>query len=79
MANMHLEAAASGVGSCWIQGRLRTGGRRAVHPGLRGRDLLGVPEPWQLEAILSLGMPEGRPEHREFDAALLEKVHEERF
>ena len=24
MANMHLEAAASGVGSCWVQGRMRT-------------------------------------------------------
>ena len=42
-------------------------------------ELLGVPEPWQLEAILSLGMPTEHPERRKFDETLLAKVHSERF
>ncbi len=78
MANMHLEASASGVGSCWIQGRMRT-----ADDGRSTQDyvaeLLGVPEPWQLEAILSLGMPAEQPEHRKFDETLMKKVHEGRF
>lgn len=75
MANMHLEASASGVGSCWIQARMRTAtnGRSAQD---YVSELLGIPEPWQLEAILSLGMPIEPPEHRKFDDALLAKVHE---
>lgn len=78
MANMHLEASASGVGSCWIQGRMRTAADgRSTQDYVA--ELLGVPEPWQLEAILSLGMPEGPVEARPFDEALLAKVHEERF
>ncbi len=78
MANMHLEASASGVGSCWVQGRMRTAADdRSTQDFVA--ELLGVPEPWQLEAILSLGMPEEQPEPRGFDDALLRKVHEERF
>lgn len=78
MANMHLEASASGVGSCWIQGCMRT-----AADGRSTQDfvanLLDVPAPWQLEAILSLGMPEGPAPTRTFDNELLVKVHEERF
>lgn len=78
MANMHLEAAASGVGSCWIQGRLReaTDGRSTRD---FVADLLKVPAPYQLEAILSLGMPEAEAPRRPFDEALLGKVHEGQF
>lgn len=51
MANMHLEAAASGVGSCWIQGRLRQAADgRSTHEFVA--NLLKVPAPYQLEAIL---------------------------
>lgn len=78
MANMHLEAAASGVGSCWVQGRMRTAADgRSTQDFVA--ELLGVPEPWQLEAILSLGMMEGPAEAHPFDDALLAKVHREQF
>ncbi len=78
MANMHLEASASGVGSCWIQGRMRMAADgRSTQDYVS--ELLGVPEPWQLEAILSLGMPEGPAPTRTFDNELLVKVHEARF
>lgn len=78
MANMHLEAAASGVGSCWIQGRLRQAADgRSTHEFVA--NLLKVPAPYQLEAILSLGMPEAEAPHRPFDEALRGKVHSEQF
>ncbi len=41
--------------------------------------LLNIPEPYQLEAILSLGMPEEVAMPRPFDEELWVKVHEERF
>ncbi len=78
MANMHLEASASGVGSCWIQGRMRTAvDGRSTQEFVAG--LLNIPEPYQLEAILSLGMPEEVAMPRPFDEELWVKVHEERF
>ncbi len=78
MANMHLEAAASGVGSCWIQGRMRVAADgRSTHEFVA--NLLGFPAPYQLEAILSLGMPESPAKPRPFDEALRAKVHKERF
>lgn len=78
MANMHLEASASGVGSCWIQGRMRTAADGRTTQDFVA-DLLSIPAPWQLEAILSLGMPEAPAEARAFDEKLLAKVHDERF
>lgn len=78
MSNMHLEASASGVGSCWIQGRMRTAADgRSTQDFVA--DLLGIPEPFQLEAILSLGMPKEQWAPRIFDESLLAKVHQERF
>lgn len=74
MANMHLEASACAVGSCWIQGR----GRQAVDGRTTDdfvRDLLGYGESLKLEAILSLGMPAKEPKPRESDSALWDKVH----
>ncbi len=78
MSNMHLEASASGVGSCWIQGRMRTAADgRSTQDFVA--DLLEIPEPFQLEAILSLGMPEAPSAPRIFDESLPAKVHQERF
>lgn len=78
MANMHLEASACGVGSCWIQGRMRQAADgRSTQESVA--ELLGIPEPYQLEAILSLGMPESVFEARQLDESLRTKVHEGRF
>lgn len=78
MANMHLEASASGVASCWIQGRMRTAGDgRSTQDFVA--NLLSIPEPWKLEAMLSLGMPKVPFEPRTFDDKLLSKVHQESF
>ncbi len=63
LSNMHLAASSLGVGSCWIQGR-----NREAENGMTTeeylRELLGFPEEYKLEAILSLGMPgENKDEH----------------
>lgn len=78
MANMHLMASALGVGSCWIQGRLRmSAGEETTEEYLR--KLLGFPENYRLEATLSLGMPENIPEPRTVTEELQAKIHRETY
>ena len=78
MANMHLMADSLGLGSCWIQGR----GRESAEGGsseeyLRG--LLGFPERFSLEAVLSLGMPDGHPAAHSLEELDMGKVHHEKY
>ena len=78
MANMHLAADALGLGSCWVQGRMReTANGRATRDAVA--ELVGLPEGFELEAILSLGVPANHPEPRELTDELRAKVHCERF
>ena len=57
MENMHLMASALGVGSCWIQGRMREAMDGETTEEFT-RNILQYPAECRLEAILSLGMPE---------------------
>lgn len=78
MANMHLMADHLGVGSCWIQGRLRDAGDgRTLDACVR--DSLGYPGRMELEAILSLGIPEEHPPGRELSDLPVEKLHWETY
>lgn len=78
MSNMHLAASCLGVGSCWIQGRLRKAvGGESTEAYLR--KLLKFPKSHRLEAVLSLGMPESVPEPREAADELWMKVHRETY
>lgn len=78
MANMHLMADSLGVGSCWIQGRLREApGNRTTEEYLR--ELLHYPAQYRLEAILSLGMPQAHPAAYELEQLAMDKVHREEF
>lgn len=78
MANMHLMADSLGVGSCWIQGRLREASDgRTTEEYLR--ELLKYPAPYRLEAMLSLGVPKEHPSPRALEELPAEKVHRERF
>ncbi|WP_206215069.1 nitroreductase family protein [Adlercreutzia sp. ZJ138] len=78
MANMHLAADALGLGSCWIQGR----GREAAD-GRSTRDYvaasLDIPDGYEIEAILSLGVCAEHPEPRVVDEMLAAKVHRDSF
>ena len=78
MAQMHLMADALGLGSCWVQCRLREAadGRTAE---AFVRDLLGYPETHRLEAILTLGPIDRHPEAQALDSLPMDKVHYETF
>ena len=78
MAYMHLMADSLGVGSCWIQGRLRTAPDE-VTTEEKLRKLLGFPESYRLEAILSLGVSKEHPEARTVEDLPDGKIHPEEF
>lgn len=78
MAYMHLMADSLGLGSCWIQGRLREApDGRSTEDYLR--DLLGYPKGMRLEAILSLGVPAVHPAEHSLDDVPGDKVHYEKY
>lgn len=78
LANMHLMADSLGLGSCWIQGRLRLApDGRTTEDYIRG--LLGFPENLKLEAILSLGVPASRPAPHSLEELKYEKIHQEKY
>lgn len=78
MSNMHLMADSLGLGSCWIQGRLReTSDGQSTEEYLR--DILGYPEKMHLEAVLSLGIPAVHPEGHSLDEIPENKVHYEKY
>ena len=78
LTNMHLMADSLGLGSCWIQGRLRPApDGRTTEEYLR--DVLGFPEHCRLEAILSLGIPDEHLAPRVPEELKYEKVHREKY
>ncbi len=78
MSNMHNMAEDLGLGSCWIQGRLRQApDGRSTEEYLR--DILGYPKEYRLEAILSIEVPEKHPEGRELSDIPDGKVHYEKY
>ena len=73
MAHMHLMASSLGVGSCWIQGRLRKS-EEGTTTEEYVREKLGFPENFKLEAILSLGMPAVKMPAYDLEELPMEKV-----
>jgi len=78
LSNMHLMAASLGVGSCWIQGRLREA-LEGVSTEAYLRELLGFPKNMRLEAMLSLGMPEKETVPHTLEEIKESKIHWEQF
>ena len=78
MSNMHLMAHSLGLGSCWVQGRLRQAQNGKTTEEVC-RELLFVPEQYALEAILAVGAPAQRPAPHTTGELLREKLHWERF
>lgn len=78
MSNMHLMADSLGLGSCWIQGRLRTApdGRTTEE---YVRECLRFPEDCRLEAILSLGKPKEKGEPHSVYNMTSERIHMEKY
>jgi nitroreductase len=78
LANMHLMASGLGVGSCWIQGRMRQADDGSSAEEYL-RSLLGYPPELQLIAVLALGMPEEHPAPRPLTESDWAKVHKEQY
>lgn len=57
LENMHLAASALGLGSCWLQVRLRPSEEEGTSTEEFLRKRLGFPETMELEALLVLGHP----------------------
>ena len=79
MGNLHLMAHRLGMGSCWIQGRLRQAEDGQESTDAYCRRLLNVPEPYTLEAILSLGHPAVQPPAYTPEEIHREKIHWDSF
>ncbi|MDD6310380.1 MAG: nitroreductase family protein [Firmicutes bacterium] len=78
MSNMHLMADHLGLGSCWIQCRLRqTPDGQSTSEYIKG--LLGVPEQFEVQAILSVGAIDKHPEGYTLDSLDMTKIHNEKF
>lgn len=78
MTMMHLMADSLGIGSCWVQGRLRTSPDGGTADDVV-RTLLDVPSNFRLEAMLSLGMPAEEKEAHSLDELNRASVHMEKF
>lgn len=75
---LHLTATSMDLGSCWIQIR-----NRPHSPDLMARDyiraLLGIPDKYEVEAIIAVGYPDEKKEPREEKDLDYSKVHADRF
>ena len=78
MMGMHLMATELGLGSCWVQVRLREAedGRTSEE---YLREFLEFPANYQCAAILSIGELERTPKPHELDKLKVEKIHREKF
>ena len=79
MTQMHLMADALGIGSCWLQIRLRNApdGTHSAEDVVK--ELLGIPAHISVMAILTLGMPASHPAPHTIDELPTEKVHFEHY
>ncbi len=78
ITQMHLMADALGVGSCWLQVRLRQAeDGRATEDVVR--DVLGIPARYGVMAILVLGMPGSHPAPHMPEELPTHKIHHEHF
>lgn len=79
MTQMHLMADAAGIGSCWLQIRLRNtpDGCRSSQSFVQ--EVLGIPDQYSVMAILTLGVPTAHPGAKSIDDLPLEKIHYDHF
>lgn len=78
MGYMLLMAENLGLGACWVQERLRKT-LRGQESGTYVKDALEIPEGYEVEAILSLGVFEKAEEPRDWNETEMSKVHWEKF
>ncbi len=79
MTQMHLMADALGVGSCWLQIRLRKAPDGVTDSQDVIRQFLRIPEHLSVLSILVLGMPESHPGTHTVEELPMHKIHHEHF
>ena len=77
MTYMQLQAVDLGIGSCWVQCRLRSGATATCEENVR--NLLHIPEHYAVEAILSLGIPAKVPDPSGEPELTKPPIHREKF
>ena len=71
---MYLMAEEQGVGSCWVQMRMRKD-KDGNDAEQNVRELLGVDLPWRMVGIMALGMPAEEKKPYALEELKWEKVH----
>lgn len=79
MILMQLEAEKEGLGSCWIQIRNRMAQGEQQTSNDFVKELLHIPEQYEVLAILALGVPDEEKPARTLEALSYEKIHREQF
>lgn len=75
LTNMQLMTDSLGLGSCWVQIRMRRHSEE-ISADDYVRDLLGIPDPYRVQSILSIGVPAVHPGERAgYDKDKNEKIH----
>ena len=78
MMNMHLMAASLGLGSCWIQLRIRKSEDGGDSEDFV-REVLNIPNNYLCQAILSIGNLEKPSKPHDIEKLNLDKIHSENF
>ena len=79
LENMQLAATALGLGSCWLQVRLRPSEEEGTSTEEFLRKRLGFPEDMELEAVLVLGHPAKEPALLDAAKLPLDRIHKEQW
>lgn len=75
---IQLEAECLGLGSCWVQIRLRESNQEMSSEDYV-RELLGIPEHMGVLSIIAIGYPENRPAAHTLEEVKQEKIHRGRY
>ncbi len=75
---IHLAATDLGLGSCWIQLRLREYDSRQS-ASQRAAEILGIKEGIEVQTIIAVGYPEKELQGHEQSTLLMDRLHHERF
>ena len=74
---VQLEAERLGLGSTWVQMRLRTNGDHSAEEDVR--KTLGIPENYGVLCLLAIGYKDEEKQPRQLDASDWARTHSERF
>ncbi len=75
---LQLTAQSLGLGSCWVQIRLRQHNESVTSQAFV-QELLGIPEHLQVEAIIGIGYPAEDKPGIPYEKLLFESIHENQF